>query len=115
MAGPPRPTPVIRPSPRAQPGAASWPPPPSAAALVAVPAPGAAGPLQATQQRTVAPPRLVPAPASLRTLPGVSFTLTRHTRIVARPGSGTAGTYLAGILRRSTGYPLPVTAQRRLA
>jgi hexosaminidase len=80
-----------------------------AAALVAVPGvPATAGPLQVTP-RTVAPPRLVPAPAALRTLPGVSFTLTRHTRIVTRSGSGTAGTYLAGILRRSTGYPLPVT------
>ncbi|MDN3359492.1 beta-N-acetylhexosaminidase [Actinomadura sp. DC4] len=80
-----------------------------AAALVAVPGvPASAGPLHTP--RPVAPPRLVPAPASLRTLPGVSFTLTRHTRIVARPGSGTAGSYLAGILRRSTGYPLPLTA-----
>jgi hexosaminidase len=78
-----------------------------AAALVAVPgAPATAGPLQATH--AVAAPRLVPAPAALRTLPGVSFTLTRRTRIVARPGSGTAGPYLAGILRRSTGYPLRV-------
>ena len=48
---------------------------------------------------------------SLRSVPGASFTLTRRTRILARPGSGTAGGYLAGILRRSTGYPLPVTTR----
>ncbi|MFB9838346.1 beta-N-acetylhexosaminidase, partial [Actinoallomurus acaciae] len=57
-----------------------------------------------------AAPRLVPEPSSVRTVPGVTFTLTRATRIVARPGSGTAGAHLAGILRRSTGYPLPVVA-----
>jgi hexosaminidase len=61
--------------------------------------------------RAAATPRIVPAPLSLRTLLGVSFTLTRDTRILARPGSGTAGAYLAGILRRSTGYPLPVSTQ----
>jgi hexosaminidase len=84
-----------------------------AVALVAVAgAPATARPLQAAPApHAVAPPRLVPAPAALRTLPNVSFTITRHTRIVARPGSGTAGTYLAGILRRSTGYPLPVTGR----
>jgi hexosaminidase len=79
----------------------------AATALVCVPGvPATAAGLPAS---TVATPRVVPAPASLRTLPGVSFTLTRKTRIVARPGSGTAGGYLAGILRRSTGYPIPVT------
>jgi hexosaminidase len=79
----------------------------AATALVCVPGvPATAARLPAS---TVATPRVVPAPASLRTLPGVSFTLTRKTRIVARPGSGTAGGYLAGILRRSTGYPIPVT------
>jgi len=79
-------------------------------ALVCVPgSPATAGAPQASP-RAVAAPRIVPAPASLRTVPGVSFSLTRGTRIVARPGSGTAGTYLAAVLRRSTGYPLPVSA-----
>jgi hexosaminidase len=78
------------------------------AALVSVPgAPAVAGQLPAV---TAAAPRIVPAPVKLRTTPGTSFTLTRHTRVVARPGTGTAGTYLAGILRRSTGYPIPVAA-----
>jgi hexosaminidase len=81
----------------------------AAAALVTVPgAPASAGQIQAPSQ-AAATPHVVPAPASLRTVPGVSFTLTRKTRIVARPGSGSAGTYLAGVLRRSTGYPLTVT------
>jgi hexosaminidase len=81
----------------------------AATALVSVPGvPATAVPPQASPH-AVATPRIVPEPASLRAVPGVSFTLTRDTRIVARSGSGTAGTYLAGILRRSTGYPLPVT------
>ena len=82
----------------------------AAAALVSIPgAPASAGQI-ATSPAPAAAPHLVPAPTSLRTVPGVSFTLTRKTRIVARSGSGTAGSYLAGVLRRSTGYPLPVTA-----
>jgi hexosaminidase len=81
----------------------------AAAALVSVPgAPAFAGQTAASPAPAAAP-HVVPAPASLRTVPGVSFTLTKKTRIVARPGSGTAGGYLAGVLRRSTGYPLPVT------
>ncbi|GAA4501941.1 beta-N-acetylhexosaminidase [Actinoallomurus oryzae] len=81
----------------------------AATALACVPgAPATARPATATPH--VAAPRLVPEPSSVRAVPGVTFTLTRATRIVARPGSGTAGTYLAGILRRSTGYRLPVVA-----
>jgi hexosaminidase len=78
------------------------------AALVCLPgAPATAGG-EASHAGTT--PQIVPAPASVRAVPGQAFTLTRKTRIVARPDSGTAGAYLAGILRRSTGYPLPVTA-----
>jgi hexosaminidase len=55
-----------------------------------------------------ATPQIVPVPSSLRAVPGASFTLNRDTRIIARSESGTAGGYLAAILRRSTGYPLPV-------
>jgi hexosaminidase len=81
----------------------------AATALVCVPGvPATAGQLPASAPAVAAPP-VVPAPASLRALPGVSFTLTGNTKIVAWPGSGTAGGYLAGILRRSTGYPIPVT------
>ncbi|GGU42370.1 beta-N-acetylhexosaminidase [Streptomyces lavendofoliae] len=54
---------------------------------------------------------IVPLPASVH--PGGSpYTLTARTRIHVDPGAGEArrvGTYLARVLRPSTGYPLPVT------
>jgi hexosaminidase len=55
---------------------------------------------------------VVPAPVKARPAPGVRYTLTPDTRIYAAAGSAGAvavGDYLAGILRRSTGYALPVT------
>lgn len=60
------------------------------------------------QEPQAAVPRIVPAPVSMRTVPGRSFTLTRSTRIIAGPDAGTAPGYLAAILRRSTGLPLPI-------
>ena len=55
--------------------------------------------------------QVVPAPASVS--PGGSpYTLTATTRIRVDQGAADAvavGAYLAGILRPSTGYPLPVT------
>ena len=77
------------------------------AALVALPGSPAGA---ADHGHAVAAPQVVPVPASLKTVQGVSFTLNHDTRIIARHGSGTAGTYLAGVLRRSTGYPLRVAA-----
>jgi hypothetical protein len=59
---------------------------------------------------TTTPPRLVPVPVSMATVPGQSFTLGHGARIVA-PGAGAAlpvAQQLAAILRPSTGYPLPV-------
>lgn len=80
------------------------------AALAAVPgAPAVAAVPLPTAGHAVAAPQVVPAPASLRALSGVSFSLTRRTRILVRPGADRAGTYLAGILRRSTGYPVPIS------
>ncbi|MCW2903710.1 MAG: beta-N-acetylhexosaminidase, partial [Streptosporangiaceae bacterium] len=56
-------------------------------------------------------PRIIPAPVSMRAVPGQPFTLTRDTKIVVGPGSrdvaGVAA-LLAGLARPSTGYPLPV-------
>jgi hexosaminidase len=55
--------------------------------------------------------RVIPAPVSVQPADGVAFTLTRATRILTPPGSAEArrvATYLAELLRRSTGYPLPV-------
>jgi hexosaminidase len=54
---------------------------------------------------------VVPAPASATAAAGVSYAVTSTTTIYTQPGSTAAagiGGYLAGILRRSTGYPLPV-------
>nr|WP_249044686.1 family 20 glycosylhydrolase [Crossiella equi] len=56
---------------------------------------------------------VVPAPASVTPSAGVTHTLSAATRIQTQAGSAEAtgvGNYLAGILRRSTGYPLPVSA-----
>ncbi|MEU9121808.1 beta-N-acetylhexosaminidase [Streptomyces sp. NPDC048506] len=57
--------------------------------------------------------RVVPAPASVRP-GGDAYTLSARTRIRVPGGSGEArriAGYLAGILRPSTGYALPVTAR----
>jgi hexosaminidase len=84
----------------------------SAVAAVATVSPLIAGltaPAQA--EAATATPRIVPAPASLRTMPGKSFTLTRDTKIVvASPSRAATGvaTFLAGLVRPSTGYRLPV-------
>lgn len=52
------------------------------------------------------PPQIVPVPASVSVTAGTSFTLSQSTAIV---GSGVAAEYLADVLRRSTGYPFPIT------
>jgi hexosaminidase len=85
-----------------------------AAAAVATVTPlvaGLAAPAQA--EAPAATPRVVPAPASLRTMPGKPFTLTRDTKIVVASRSQAAtgvATFLAGLVRPSTGYRLPVVA-----
>jgi len=56
---------------------------------------------------------IVPAPVSVEAAAGTWFTLGRSTRILTAPGSDEAATVaeqLASVLRRSTGYPLPVSA-----
>jgi hexosaminidase len=62
----------------------------------------------------VTPPRLVPVPVSMTTVPGQVFTLRHGTRIVAHGGRGaqSVARQLAAILRPSTGYPLPVLTGR---
>jgi hexosaminidase len=55
---------------------------------------------------------VIPAPASVRASGGAGFVLARSTRILTPPGSpavARVGAYLAGALRHSTGYPLPVS------
>ncbi len=54
---------------------------------------------------------LVPVPVSVAATPGISYGVTATTRIYTEAGSAPAaavGGYLAGILRRSTGYALPL-------
>ena len=54
---------------------------------------------------------VVPAPAQATPAAGVTHLITAGTIIYVQPGSTAAagiGDYLAAILRRSTGYPLPV-------
>jgi N-acetyl-beta-hexosaminidase len=59
-------------------------------------------------------PLIVPLPVSMTMNAGQSFTLSPGTRIVVLPGAHDAlpvANYLAGILRPSTGYPLPVSEE----
>lgn len=60
---------------------------------------------------TVPLSQVVPAPASTHTNPGVAFNLTPDDAIYATGGSSdaqAAAGYLAGLLRKPTGYALPV-------
>ncbi|MEU5690368.1 beta-N-acetylhexosaminidase [Actinosynnema sp. NPDC020468] len=68
-----------------------------------------AAPADATPETSL--PHIVPAPVELTPRPGTTFTLDADTAVHTHPGSPEAlevGEYLAGILRPSTGYPLPV-------
>ena len=58
------------------------------------------------------PPAVIPAPASLKLVPGEQFTLTGDTRIIVagERDAVAVGRYLAELLRPSTGFRLPVAA-----
>jgi len=83
-------------------------------ALAAVGAPAMAG----SQVAAAAAPAgsmsgIVPQPVLVQPNTAVSYPVTAATQIYADAGSPAAaqeGSYLAGILRPSTGYPLPVTS-----
>jgi hexosaminidase len=65
------------------------------------------------EQRITAMTSVVPAPVSVRPDAHDNFELTRQTKILTQAGSADAaavGRYLAGVLRPSTGFALPVTA-----
>jgi hexosaminidase len=80
-----------------------------AAVLVCLVVPGPRATAATHQPSPAGPPRVIPAPASLVTVPGASYELTRRTRIsVTSPKAIGVATDLAKLLRRSTGYPLPV-------
>ena len=55
-------------------------------------------------------PSLVPLPASLKTDSGAPFTLKDSTVIVAKGQASESAKFLATILRRSTGFPLPIVS-----
>ncbi|MDT7784703.1 MAG: hexosaminidase, partial [Pseudonocardiales bacterium] len=52
---------------------------------------------------------LVPAPVSVQARTGVTHTLTAATKIYTTPAARDVGNFLAGVLRPSTGYALPVS------
>ncbi|KAA2261365.1 family 20 glycosylhydrolase [Solihabitans fulvus] len=63
---------------------------------------------------TAATPRsaylnVVPAPVSAQPNAAAAYPITANTRIYVDPSANQVGDYLAGILRRSTGFPLPIT------
>src|SRR5437867_12873738 len=81
--------------------------------LVTAAATAAIAPAGAARAATAPVPfsAIVPAPASVAPAAGVTFNLTSTATIYTEPGSTAAagvGGYLAALLRRSTGYPLPV-------
>ncbi|GAA3438129.1 beta-N-acetylhexosaminidase [Kutzneria kofuensis] len=67
-------------------------------------------PVASAAPDSAAPVRVAPEPSSVVTLPGQTFTLRPTTRIVAPAGAAETGQYLAGLLRPSTGFRLPVTS-----
>ncbi|WP_033288182.1 beta-N-acetylhexosaminidase [Amycolatopsis jejuensis] len=73
-------------------------------AAMAAPGSAAAGPAPSERQVT----DLVPAPVQAIADPAASFRLTPFTVIHAGRGAGDVATYLRGLLRPATGYPLPV-------
>lgn len=59
----------------------------------------------------MSPARIIPQPTELHVAASaVPFTLVLSSRIVATDAAASVAAYLAGILRPSTGYPLPVVS-----
>ncbi|GAA2350568.1 beta-N-acetylhexosaminidase [Saccharopolyspora halophila] len=56
---------------------------------------------------------IIPAPESVTADPGSGFELTQRTAIRASGEAAAVGDYLAGVLRPSTGLPLPVNRNGR--
>ncbi|MEU8633429.1 family 20 glycosylhydrolase [Amycolatopsis sp. NPDC048633] len=82
------------------------------AVLALVGASTAAAQLAPAAAATPALQSIVPVPVSVTPAAGVTFPLVSTTKIVTEAGSAPAkdvGTYLAGVLRPSTGFALPVS------
>ncbi|TCO57221.1 beta-N-acetylhexosaminidase [Actinocrispum wychmicini] len=52
---------------------------------------------------------VIPAPVSVQAVPNVSYSITASTQIRAQAGGTGVATLLADVLRRSTGFALPVS------
>jgi N-acetyl-beta-hexosaminidase len=82
----------------------------ASAVAVATAATGAAWLLTASPaSAAVSLSDVVPAPVSAQPAAGVTYTLPSNAAIQTAAGATDAGNYLAGILRPSTGYALPVS------
>src|SRR5262245_20106686 len=84
-------------------------------ALSLVGAVALAAPSVAQAATPVAFDSVVPAPVSSTASPGVTYTITSSSAIHADPGAQAIGDQLATILRRSTGFALPVGAAGDIA
>ncbi|MEU4426692.1 family 20 glycosylhydrolase [Actinoplanes sp. NPDC024001] len=83
----------------------------AAALALHAPAPAQAAPTQVFTN-------VVPRPATVTANPNVSYTVTSATSIYTWAGNaaaGAVGTYLAGIMRPSTGFPLPLSTTSNTA
>ena len=82
----------------------------ASAVAVATAATGAAWLLAASPaSAAVSLSDVVPVPVSAQPAAGVTYTLPSNAAIQTAAGATDAGNYLAGILRPSTGYALPVS------
>ena len=54
---------------------------------------------------------VIPAPQSIQTIDG-TFTINAQTHIQAAPGTESAATALADLLRSATGFPLPIESEQ---
>ncbi len=82
------------------------------AVLALIGAATTAGPPAPATAATAALQSIVPVPVSVTPAAGVAFPLVATTKIVTEAGSAPAkqvGDYLAGVLRPSTGFALPVS------
>jgi hexosaminidase len=68
-----------------------------------------AAPAPAQAATAVSFDSVVPTPVTATAAPGVAYTLTSASAIHAASGTEAIGDFLATILRRSTGFPLPVS------
>ncbi len=79
------------------------------AAVIVLTAAGLVAGATPASAAVVSPQSVVPAPVTVQPTTGVVYTLPAGAAIQTSAAATAVGTYLAGILRPSTGYALPVT------